>query len=107
MKKNLATQFTLLLIISLFTETKAQQLAFPGAEGFGKYAVGGRGGKVYEVINLNDSGPGSFRDAFNAYPGEPLTIVFRVSGIIDLKTYIKVNRSYITIAGQTAPGDGI
>ncbi len=81
--------------------------AFPGAEGFGKYATGGRGGKVVEVLNLEDSGYGSFRRAFSEYPGEPITIVFRVSGIIELKSAIKVNRSNITIAGQSAPGDGI
>ncbi|MEI6946985.1 pectate lyase [Paraflavisolibacter sp. H34] len=89
------------------TALRAQQLAFPGAEGFGKWATGGRGGKVVEVTNLNDDGPGSFRQAFGEYPGEPLTIVFRVGGLIELKTPLKVNRSNITIAGQTAPGDGI
>ena len=85
----------------------AQQLAFPGAEGYGKYSIGGRGGKVYEVTTLADNGPGSFRQAFNAYPGQPLTIVFRVGGIIDLLTPIKIQRSNMTLAGQTAPGDGI
>ncbi|WP_295767356.1 pectate lyase [uncultured Mucilaginibacter sp.] len=82
-------------------------VAFPGAEGFGKYTTGGRGGKIAEVTNLNDSGAGSFRDALNAYPNEPLTVVFKVGGIIDLKSEIKVSRSNLTIAGQTAPGDGI
>lgn len=82
-------------------------LAFPGAEGYGKYATGGRGGKVVEVTTLNDAGPGSFRQAFLEYPGEPITIVFRVGGIIELLSPIKVNRSNITVAGQTAPGDGI
>ncbi|MFP5041212.1 T9SS type A sorting domain-containing protein [Parasediminibacterium sp. JCM 36343] len=90
-----------------FNFAYAQQLAFPGAEGYGKYSKGGRGGKVYEVTTLADDGPGSFRQAFNAYPGQPLTIVFRVGGIIDLLTPIKIQRSNMTLAGQTAPGDGI
>src|SRR5688572_27389161 len=80
--------------------------AFPGAEGFGRYAAGGRGGQVVEVTNLNDNGPGSFRQAFLEYPGEPITIVFRVSGIINLSSKLKVTRSNFTIAGQTAPGEG-
>ncbi|MES2894271.1 MAG: pectate lyase [Bacteroidota bacterium] len=85
----------------------AQQIAFPGAEGFGKYATGGRGGQVAEVTNLNDDGPGSFRQALAAFPGEPLTIVFRLGGIIELKSPLQIKRSNLTIAGQTAPGDGI
>ncbi|WP_201982755.1 T9SS type A sorting domain-containing protein [Hymenobacter rubidus] len=85
----------------------AQLAAFPGAEGFGKNASGGRGGQVVEVTNLNDSGAGSFRDAFNQYPGQPITIVFRVGGIIDLLTPLRPTRSNVTVAGQTAPGDGI
>ncbi|WP_324670526.1 T9SS type A sorting domain-containing protein [Hymenobacter sp. GOD-10R] len=86
---------------------QAQLVAFPGAEGYGRFATGGRGGQVVEVTNLNDSGAGSFRDAFNQFPGQPLTIVFRVGGVIDLKTAIRPSRSNVTIAGQTAPGDGI
>ena len=81
--------------------------AFPGAEGFGKYATGGRGGKIAEVTNLDDDGEGSFRQALKQFPDTPITIIFKVSGTIELKTDIKVNRSDITIAGQTAPGDGI
>ena len=96
-----------IITLCCITGLKAQQIAFPGAEGYGKYSLGGRGGKVYEVTTLADDGPGSFRQAFSAYPGEPLTIVFRVGGIIDLLTPIKVVRNNMTIAGQTAPGDGI
>jgi len=80
-----------------------EQLAFPSAEGYGKHTVGGRGGKVYEVTNLNASGPGSFADAVEAKG--PRTVVFRVAGTID--TDVTISNGKITIAGQTAPGDGI
>ena len=97
----------LILFILIQQKSFAQQIAFPGAEGFGKYATGGRGGKVAAVTNLNDNGEGSFRNALEKFPGEPLTVIFKVSGIIELQTKIQIKRSNLTIAGQTAPGDGI
>ncbi|MBV9084915.1 MAG: hypothetical protein JOZ62_19730, partial [Acidobacteriaceae bacterium] len=79
--------------------------AFPGAEGFGSATPGGRGGKVIFVSNLNDAGPGSFREAVSAKG--PRIVVFRISGLITLKTSINITEPYLTVAGQTAPGDGI
>ena len=84
---------------------QADIAAFPGAEGGGKYSFGGRGGKVYVVTNLNDDGPGSFRWACEQ--GGARVVVFNVSGIIHLKTPVIVRAPYITIEGQTAPGDGV
>ena len=79
--------------------------AFPGAEGFGARTPGGRGGKVLLVRNLNDDGPGSFREAVTAKG--PRTVVFRVGGLITLKSPVKITEPFLTVAGQTAPGDGI
>ncbi len=84
---------------------QAEIPAFPGAEGGGMYTQGGRGGKVLVVTNLNDRGPGSFREACET--GGARIIVFNVAGIIRLESPIIVRAPYLTIAGQTAPGDGV
>jgi len=88
-------------------DIQAQPKAFPTAEGFGCMAMGGRGGEVVEVTTLEDDGVGSLRWALSQHSGKPITVVFRVSGVIELKSQLRCKRNYVTIAGQTAPGDGI
>ncbi len=110
--------FITLVVAFMAATSFAQQqqvLAFPTAEGFGKYTSGGRGGKVVEVTNLNDGGEGSLRWALTEAGRENATIVFRVSGIIEIgpnpqrksERSIRAKLKNVTIAGQTAPGEGI
>ena len=97
--------FTTIIILLITTINYSQNLAFPSAEGFGQFSKGGKGGLIYKVTNLNDDGEGSLRKGI--VKKEPRIIIFDVSGTIELKSKLDVNRGNLSILGQTAPGQGI
>lgn len=96
---------TLVTTASCLSDTAVAVPAFPGAEGYGASSVGGRSGKIIEVTNLRDSGPGSLRAAIDTRGAR--IVIFRVGGTITLKSSLLIRHPFITIAGQTAPGGGI
>ncbi len=105
LKSPLLTLLVLGWLANPLTATAQPVTAFTGAEGAGKWTVGGRAGRVIAVTHLRDSGPGSLRAAVEA--SGPRTVVFRVGGTIWLKSTLRVSHPFLTIAGQTAPGGGI
>ena len=93
----------ILVLLAMSVSMSAQQLAFPSAQGWGRFATGGRTGTVYHVTNLNDSGSGSLRDAVSQ-PNR--IVVFDVAGVIRINSRMSFAKN-LYVAGQTAPGEGI
>ncbi|MDN5422231.1 MAG: pectate lyase, partial [Chryseobacterium sp.] len=107
MKKQWTKLFTIGVLCGTGVSAEAQNvLSFPGAEGFGRYTSGGRGGKIYLVTKTSDDGSeGTLRYALNQKG--PRYIIFKTGGTIYLQSPLKIHEGNVTIAGQTAPGDGI
>ncbi len=103
LKRTTIKLVTAVMLATVSIVVNAQQLAFPGAQGWGRFATGGRNGSVYHVTNLNDSGAGSLRDAVSQ-PNR--IVVFDVAGVINIKSRIVFSNN-LYVAGQTAPGEGI